>query len=310
VPESEAETGTLATGIPTGRIPDYSVEDFRYVSSRGSDKLWRLVANQAFLYNKENIVHARTVEANLYDPEGKVTVVTGREAKYFMNKRDLEVFGKVKAVFPDGFELHSEYLRYRPQERKVEIPTKYAVRGKGKQSPVQDFEFTSLGMDFAMADSRIELPESVVFLMEKAPGTHADHTKIESDHCVILRNSQIAHFTMSPSRPLDKRFVYITKPTLISRGRRADLNYGDLSKILQYLVVTDDVLIKETGKRESLRYATGGKAAFDTKRDVIVLSDFPQVYQDNDTVTGEVIVVHRDSDIVEVEQSNAYSQGD
>ena len=79
-------------------------------------------------------------------------------------------------------------------------------------------------------------------------------------------------------------------------------------------MIHEDVLVKETDpkkktKNESLRYATSGKAVFDTKRDVIVLSEFPQVYQDNDTVTGEVIVLHRDSDVVEVEQSNAFSQG-
>jgi LPS export ABC transporter protein LptC len=303
VPETESEI-TDGPVLGQGRIPDYSVDKFNYVSARGTEKLWRLIAQKAYLYNKENLVHAKGVEASLFDPDGKATLVTGREARYFMNKRDLEVFGDVKAVFPDGFELHSDYLRYRPQVRKVEIPVKYPVMGTG-----QGFEFLSHGMDFSMGESRIVLPESVEFIMDKSPGTHADHTKIESDQCVIFRNRQIAHFTMDPGRPLDKRFVYITKPTLLSRGRRAQLNYGDLSKILQYLVIEEDVLIKETGKKESLRYATSGKAAFDTRRDIIVLSEFPQVYQDNDTVTGEVIIVHRDSDVVEVEQSNAYSQG-
>ena len=79
--------------------------------------------------------------------------------------------------------------------------------------------------------------------------------------------------------------------------------------LLQYLVTYEDVVIKELGKKESLRYGTGGRADFDTRRNVIVLSQYPQVYQDNDTITGDIILVHRDTDVVEVEHSNAYSQG-
>jgi hypothetical protein len=149
-----------------------------------------------------------------------------------------------------------------------------------------------------------------------------DRTVIDSDHCLIDREQRIAHFTMNPSRPLDTRFVHINEPTLFARSRRADLNYGESSTTLQYLIAYEDVLVKEKTKKPEkseknnpqpeqpvLRYATGGHADFDTRRDVIILTEFPQAYQGGDTVTGDRIVVHRDSDIVEVEHSNSFSQG-
>jgi lipopolysaccharide export system protein LptA len=101
------------------------------------------------------------------------------------------------------------------------------------------------------------------------------------------------------------------------RSRRAHLNYGDFSQVLQYLIAYDDVLIKETGikkieknpKPEVLRYATSGQADFDTHRDIILLTQFPQVYQGEDTATGDIILMHRDTDVIEIEHSNSFSQG-
>jgi len=344
------ESDTVATGIPKGKIPEYSVDQFDYVSTVESVKQWHLIAERAFLFNENKLVHARQVKAFLFDPDGKTTVVTGKEAKYFMNQRDLEIFGEVHAVFPDGFELTSEYLRYQPNERKIEIPVQYIVNGGGKQSDGQVIRFQSMGLDFAMARSKIVLPKDVQFSLARSqPGSavsaareHApapakgkeEVTTIQSDHCVIERDKQLAHFTMFATRPLDTRFVRISQPTMISRSRRADLNYGDYTKILQYMTAHEDVLIKEVAETDdrlanskprkkqnsredgreaaeqhSLRYATSSRADFDSRRDIIVLSGFPQVYQDNDTVTGDVILLHRDTDIVEVENSNAFSQG-
>lgn len=314
----------LATGIPKEKIPEYSVDQFQYVSTQASEKQWKLIADRAFLYNAEKLVHARQIHAYLYDPDGQITVVTGKEAKYFMNQRDLEVFGNVHTIFPDGFELNSDYLRYKPQERKILIPQSYVVHGDGHEKEGQNIQFVSRGMDFAMGRSEIILPQDVHMTMEKKPDAHAsptpdgkppapDRTTIESDRAVIYRTKQVAHFTMYSSRPLATRFVHITQPTLFTRARRAQLNYGDFSQLLQYMIAFDDVLIKETGKTAgdtgSLRYATGGRADFDSKSDVIKLTEFPQCYQDNDTVTGDIIIMHRDTDLVEVEHSNAFSQG-
>jgi LPS export ABC transporter protein LptC len=326
---SEDQT-TLATGIPTHRIPEYSVDQFQYASTVGSEKQWKIIADRAFLYNENRLVHARKIQAYIYDPDGQATIVTGKEAKFFMNKRDIEIFGDVHTTFPDGFELISEYLRYLPNDRKVLIPQKYAVAGDDHAKGDQSIQFTSNGLDFAMARSEIILPDNVRMMMVKkqAPkpgpagkktGSAPERTTIESDHAVIHRDKQIAHFTMRPNQPEDKRFVRISQPTLSTRGRRAQLNYGDFSSLLQYMIAFEDVLIKELPDPaaeparkpppSSLRYATAGRADFDSKKNVIKLTEFPQCYQGGDTVTGDVIIMHRDTDLVEVEQSNAFSQG-
>lgn len=330
-PESlmDNEDVTLATGIPKDRVPEYSIDQFQYVSTHGTEKQWKLVADKAHLYNIERIVHSRQVRAYLYDPDGKITVVTGREAKYFMNGRDLEIFGNVHTVFPDGFELRSEYLRYRPNERKIEIPTQYLVLGDGTEKDGTRTQTVSQGLDYPMAKSQITLPQDVKLTFTKAKGNvtgggDEGPTVVESDRAVLHRDKQIAYFTMNPKRALEKSFVVITQPTMVTKARRGEMHYGATDKLLQYMTVYEDVLIRDTaaqvkkrveasGQPEkegpTLKYATGGRADFDAQSDVIRLTEFPQAYQDNDTVTGDVIILHRDTDLVEVEHSNAFSQG-
>jgi len=307
---------TLVPGVPKGRIAEYSIEKFNYVSVQAGAKQWKIEAEKAFLYNPEKLSHSRKVKAFLYDPEGAVTLVTGDEARYFLNQRDLEIYGNVKTLFPDGFQLESEYLRYRPIDQHIQIPSKYLAHGSGKQGDDQDFHFISHGLDYFMKKSEINLLEKVRVTLEKhppatltSPATR-EKTDIDSDHCLINRLTQTAYFTMIPTRPLKSRFVHITQPTLFVRSRRADLHYGsDYSQVLNYLTAYEDVLIKETGNKKELRYATGGRADFDTKRDVIILKEFPQVYQNGDTVTGDIVIMHRDTDVIEIEHSNAFSSG-
>ncbi len=315
---------SLATGIPLDRVPEYSVDQFQYVSTQGTQKQWKLLAKKAFLYHREKLVHAREVVAYLYNPDGNVTLVAGLEAKFLMTQRDLEVFGAVKTKFPDGFTTESEYLRYLPNQHQVLVPPTYEVKGHGRQPGEQEIIFNSLGLEFDMATSVIELSQAVRFTMIKVEPDRnkeglegktqktavPDRTTIESDHCQILRGKQLAHFTMDPKKRLEDRFVHTTQPRLRARSRKVDLNYDNSPNLLQYLVAYDDVLIHETNSEDKVtRYGTGGRADFDTHRNVIVLKEYPQVYQNEDTVTGDVILLHRDTDIVEVEHSNAFSEG-
>lgn len=302
----------LAPGIPSDKIPDYTIEQFDYLSTQGAEKQWKIIADQAFLYNKERLVHSRRVRALLFNPDNDATLVTGNEAKYFMNQRTLEIFGNVVTTFPDGFVLNSEYMKYEPTIRKIHIPKQYFVKGGGSPGQKEkELDFTSMGLDFSMNQNEVILPHSAHVIMTRNRESGAETTHIRSDRCVIYRDQQIAKFTMDPHRPLKTRFVKVTQPDLFVRSRRVELNYGDFDNILNYMVAYNDVFIREMDeKNEQLRYGTCGQAFFNAKSDIIRLTQYPQVYQDQDTVTGEVITIHRRTDIVEVEKSNAYSQGD
>jgi LPS export ABC transporter protein LptC len=302
-----------ASGIPLDKTPDYTIQQFTYLSTHNDEKEWNLNASEAYMFNSLKLVHSKQVKALLYDTDGNTTVVTGDESKYLMNQRDLEIFGNVVTTLPDGFVVKSDYMRYHPQQKHVEIPAQFAVAGDGQEEGGEHIHFTSNGLDFDMDKSEIYLPSTVRFTTLRQ-GPEEEPTTILSDRCMIYRKKQIAHFTENPDRANASRFVEIQQPSTWGKGRLADLNYGNAPTMVQYLTLLEDVSIKDLKKdpgtdKPELKYATGGRADFDSHKNVIVLTEYPQVYQDEDTVTGDKILLHRDTDIIEVEHSNAFSKG-
>src|SRR5690606_32835295 len=108
--------------------------------------------------------------------------------------------------------LYSEYLKYYPNRRDIQITEKFKVRGEGKQGEDQDIKFRSLGFRYDMEKNQVTLPQNVFFTMIryrediKTKKTTPETTLIQSDYSLIERNKKIAHFYMEKSRPADKRY--------------------------------------------------------------------------------------------------------
>lgn len=303
------EGKTLAPGIPQGKVPDYAINKFNYVSTHKGEKQWNMIAEEAYFFNSEKLVHSRIVRANLYDTEGKITVVTGLESKYLMNQNDLEIFGDVKTVLPDGFVVKSDYMRYKPKEKKIEIPISTMAEGEGVEEKGEKMHFTSHGLEFDTGKSEIYLPKDARLTLTQ----DNSNTLVLSDHCLIHRKQNLADFTMIPERPSESRFVQIEQPTMYARGRSGKLKYGSSPNMIQDMTLFDDVFVQEftvvDGVKNVTRYGTGGRGDFDSHRNLTILTIYPQVYQDDDTLTGDRITMHRESDVVEVEHSNGFSTG-
>ena len=331
VGDPATENETLATGVPQGQLPEYSIDGFDYVSTSQGAKQWKLIANRASMYQNERLVHARQITAYIFDRTDRVTVVHGREAKYFVGQRDLEIFGQVVTRFPDGFELKSDYIRYSPDRHKVEIPLKWKVSGaSGGSTDQSQLGFESHGLDLNISNGVITLPSEVQITVsqtrpQKTLGRQENSadasdsqnrdavTTITSDHCEINRSAKSISFGMNPHPAASQvTHVKISQKSLYAHGRRAEVKYGSNSpnsNELQLITLIDDVMVQEKSGTPDLRYATAGRADFSASKNTITLREYPQVYHGQDTVTGDVIIVHRDTDSVEVEYSNAFSSG-
>ena len=309
---------SLIAGLPLAKPPGYRAQNFKYVSVSAGRKLWKIFSSKTLMYDPERLVHARQITAELFDSQGKVTLITGDEAKYYLNQFDLEVYGSVHVLLPDGFEIWSDYVFYSPEKQYLTIPRQYPVRGGGKQSSERTLlEFKSQGLEYLIQKGLISLLDhsEITFLRDHPQSQEPERsskTWIESDQSVINRKTQSVEFKMDEARTLKDRFVYITQPSLLTRARQVRLNYGHTQSLVNYLVALEDVLITEitpAGKTPLLRYATAGRAEFNAQSDSISLSEFPQLYENGDTMVGDRIVLHRDSDRVEISNSNAFSEG-
>jgi len=311
IKEIDGDRPFLAPSVPRSRIPEYRVNQFNYISNNSGRRDWKLQAKEADFYNKVNIVHGKVVVAQLYDSSGHITIVTGDEAQYMTDGKDLEIFGHVISRFPDGMIVESEYMQYLADKKIMSVPDTQKVQGQSyNDTRTQQIAFESLGMDYHMDQANIFLHKEVHFQMAKVKkGPKEDTSVIQSDRCTIDRTASEAHFVMREDRPDQKRFVLTEQPDLFVKSRTLDLDYGDYANVIHNMTAKEDVYIEERNDEGIKRTATGGQADFDAQKNIIVLTKYPQVYQDNDTVTGDVIIVYRETDVIQVEHSNAFSEG-
>jgi LPS export ABC transporter protein LptC len=357
----------LAQGIPERR-PDYVIQQFDLVSSERGKKEWKVISDQAFLYEDDGITHLQAVRAWIYNSKGEATEVTSIEGKYTKNNRAIELYGNVDARLPDGFVIHSDYMIHIPDNHTVETPIPWPVTGDGRQmlqkqgappkTPTRETDqtlmFSSVGARANSETGRIDLLAGAVITLDrkdalkpeqsfserrglpddrKDPGV-PDRTVIVSDTATVLRSKKEALFKMSERTPLAQRYVRVLQPRTYARGRTAKVMYGDKAQRLNWLELDDDVLIKDRDTTETeasvqplpsgspvpqiklqptkkpVSYATAGRAEFDSESDKITLKVFPQAYQEEDTLTGDWMILHRNSDIIEVLHGNAYSTGE
>lgn len=325
----EIGTNPLAPGIPVDHIPDYRIEHFFYLASREGKKEWRMLADLAMLFHKEQIFHAHVVQAHLFDSQDQFIEIHGLEAKYLLNDQNLELYGNVETRFPDGFTLRSEYMLYLPKEKRVFIPIGKLVNGVGLAEGQRQVTFQSQGLKYDLVTLQMELLSDVQFhVQDETPASKKDkdkskeketassqtasknpETTIYSDTALIDRKNQQIYFDMLPQRPSQDRFVRVIQPDLFIKARKGSMAYRRLNEKPQLLTVHEDVYIREkTAIQHETRDATCGQADFDTQRNIMTLTKFPQVYQENDTLTGDIIRIFRNTDTVEVQHSNAFSK--
>jgi hypothetical protein len=196
----------------------------------------------------------------------------------------------------DGFVVSSEFLSYNPDHGLITAPTSNKVEGSGYVNG-DLIEFDSFGFRYNSENKIMNLlSKSNV----KSRADTDEWTIVNSDQCEMNNKTKILYFSMSPD---SKNYVKTREPKLAVRSKVLELDLGSQNKI-NYMVATDDVLIRDLTKNDELSYDTCGKAEFKAESDIVRLTIFPQSYRNQDTVTADVILLHRDTDLVEAESTN------
>ncbi len=322
-PESPGERMAQFQGFqaPSGLSPDYSIRNFRYVSVSGGKKQWQLAATEAQIFSSKQTVLTSDVQAELFSGDRIQTPsvrVTGKEARYSIDTRTLEVGGTVVAQFPDGSEIHSEYLKFDPTRRIVVIPPEYAVFGRGPSADPTRIEFRSLGLDGTLDNGRFILPRRVeIRVLPPSPSNEQSPAIFHAARAELFRNEGLARLHSGPAASNDA-YVKLQQrgaTDLFARSRTMEVHSsGEEQQKKPSFTALDDVRIEEWDRNsprseKPYRYSTSGRAEFHPDESEFILTEYPQVYQGEDTMTGDLIRVDRKNDRVEVENTNAISKG-
>ncbi|MBI2604866.1 MAG: LPS export ABC transporter periplasmic protein LptC [Deltaproteobacteria bacterium] len=282
----------------------YTIEGLHYTAVEAGKKQWEMTAREAVVFDKSNVAEAEDVSMRMFDPEEKITFIEGDKGVFRMGAREFDMSGHLKVTFPDGFWLKTERAHYSTVDQRVSSQEPFYGEARTPQKELlrlwgTGFLGSKTGPDiYVLNECRVRI---------KRP-RQEDLTDIRSDTARIDRVAKFAEFSMK-----DKdRFVESNQGSLYVRSKRQEASYDSSASVLKYLTAYDDVLIRETDEKNGIsgmKYATAQKAEFLALKNQILLSGFPSVYQERDTVTGDAIIVHRDTNVVEVTEANAYHEG-
>jgi lipopolysaccharide transport protein LptA len=277
------------------QAPTYSSRDgVLYSTENGKPKL-KLISKKTNLYQAQQTAHIREAQVILEDG----TRIQSKEALYDLARSKVTFLGAVECTFTSGAILHSElaYLELKPSLH-LSIPIEEAVRGQktNLSSPVF---FESMGLDYSDQDQTLHLLSQVQVKI-----TGGRPTQIISDRATFSHLNDLLYFTMDEARIIEKQFVEVTEPTLLLKSRKLQVKL-ESGRQIEEIIALQDVFFEDLQKSEGKTQGTGGKGVYLVRKNEITLSDFPQLYQDRDTVTGDSITYHRNTEMVEVIQSNA-----
>lgn len=290
------EPTALAPEAPLTVAPSYSLRDSIIYSSDGSVSKIKMSARKSNLYQKEQIAHSRDVQMEFADH----TQIEAKEALFFIAKDKVHFYGDVHTTFSNGAELFSEYAEvFTKPLTHVVIPTKESVRGR-KHSKDNEVRFTSMGLDYLDSESKsLHLLSNVHVEIQ-----NTKKTDVYSDQATYSHEKGLLYFFMNDSRPLSDQFVKVHQPDLNLKSRALEVSTSSKQE-LQTITAISDVWMEDLRDPVKTSSATSGRAVYDDRKNEIILTEFPQVYQDNDTITGDIIIFHRNTDLIEVKQSNA-----
>ena len=283
----------LAKGVPEGVTPAYSLRNFDFFSTNENRPQMRFTALKSNFYQEQQMIHAQTGMVNLEDG----TIVSSKEFLFETARNEIHFFGDVLITFENGAIVRTDYMRAvtRPVLT-IQVPADQAVSGEKKEK-TNTVRFKAFGLSYTNAQQRmLQLLKNV---MAVVVGERT--TQVQADQATMDFNQKKMTFRMSEQKPFDQQFVLTHQEKLEMKSRTLEINLATSG--LDRINALNDVTI-----REKSFYSTSGKAAFSEPTNTVELSDFPQVYQDQDTITGDVILYHRNDDTIEVKQSNAIYQ--
>lgn len=128
---------------------DYHVKQVRLQELGSGGSHWRLVADQAEIFEREGKTLMRKVTITIEEPS-RTWTVTGEEGDLIDATKDVEIRKNVVLVSSDGIRLETETLRWEAKERRVWTTDPVTIFRDGAVVKGQ-------GLDTWMADERTQV---------------------------------------------------------------------------------------------------------------------------------------------------------
>jgi LPS export ABC transporter protein LptC len=101
-------------------IPDQVISEFRITETSMGKKDWSMEAEEAYIYDRRDVLEARVVEVTFFDPDGSIrSVLKADYGKLNRATDDMEARGNVVVTGSDGVVLETESLMWQSKTRHI-----------------------------------------------------------------------------------------------------------------------------------------------------------------------------------------------
>ena len=122
-----------------GSDADLTIDQMHVVQNKRGEKNWEMWAETANIYRKKNLTKLKTIHIRYYPKKGKPLDITADNGEMENDSRNMLIRGNVLIKASTGYSLHTESLRFRPKDKRIDTDAKIFLEGKS-------FNLTGVGL--------------------------------------------------------------------------------------------------------------------------------------------------------------------
>ncbi len=269
-------------------VPDYRMKNFRYISTENNKKEIELYAAEANYFLKKQYLRSSHTVAYIYNEKGEKTEVTSNKGLFMIKDRYLELSGDVNSISQDSFRLAGEKIQYNINKRKISIPNPFSGELESQKLKISansgslDLNANTIAFQGRVSIVYKDPSHGIMSIKAQKTNLYRDQYRLVCTERVRLRQNKIK---------LSSDTLSLSYNSKLRSGRKG----------LKYMRASGNVIIKDN----RLGYSRSQEAEFSRSTDAIVLKGHPSLYSKKGTVTGDTLILHRSTGVIEVKSTNA-----
>jgi lipopolysaccharide export system protein LptC len=280
--------------IPQSMQESYFKTISYYVTEKNSD-FFQLDASELTINNDNTKIHFFEPVGTAYTKNEKPVHYKAQRGTFWSKKQNLLLFGDVNLELENTVADGDELL-YQMDIEKIDL------KGNVRTSSYFPLEGDSVKIN---SDKSSFWPKKKYSQYHGQVNGHIKRKRAYEEN--IYFASQRLNLNLNTGKIDLNEDVIIKKQALRAEGIRGEIHLENYNKKLKYFVLYDDVKVNEKVMLDGKFYerkAFGEKLEGVQGEGKIILTGFPKVYQFNDVIKGNKIVLRENNEVVEVDDAN------
>jgi len=106
------------------------LEKIQFVEDKQGRRTWELEAKSVRQYEDQDLIVLEDVKVTVFTKEGRAFVLSGKQATFHQDSKDMELEGDVLLTSSDGYRLKTRSIAYRHEERKAQTADPVEIEGE------------------------------------------------------------------------------------------------------------------------------------------------------------------------------------